>query len=263
MEKQKTIVDFQALCDRGEKIAVVTAYDYAMALAADAAGVDSILVGDSLSTTMLGRPTTLPTTLEEMIHHCKAVTNGVRKALVIGDMPFRSYQLGPDQAFTHAARLIAETGVGAVKLEWCARAVETTRFLVENGIPVMGHVGFTPQKIHQFGGYHLQGKDKAAASILLKQAKAFEKAGAFSVVLELVPTKVSKTITRSLKIPTIGIGAGPYCDGQVQVLHDLLGLLPEFHPKHAKAYMNLHDSIRETLRRYAGEVKADKFRPRA
>jgi 3-methyl-2-oxobutanoate hydroxymethyltransferase len=263
MEKQKTILDFQALCSRGEKIVVVTAYDYAMALAADAAGVDSVLVGDSLSTTMLGRPTTLPTTLEEMIHHCKAVTRGVRKALVIGDMPFRSYQLGPDQAFTNASRLVAETGVGAVKLEWCAKAAESTRFLVENGIPVMGHVGFTPQQYHQFGGYHLQGKDKSSASLLLKQAKAFEKAGAFSLVLELVPSKVSQTITRSLKIPTIGIGAGPHCDGQVQVLHDLLGLLPDFHPKHAKTYLNLHDSIREALRRYAGEVKAGRFRPQS
>ena len=261
MEKRMTILDFQSKCDKGEKIAVVTAYDYAMALAADAGGVDGILVGDSLSMTMLGRDSTLPTTLEEMIHHCKAVVRGVKRALVIGDLPFLTYQLGPQSALANAGRLMAETGVGAVKLEWCPHAPAVTEFLVENGIPVMGHVGFTPQQVHQLGGYHLQGKDKTSASKLLVQAKALEKAGAFSVVLELVPPAVSQKITQALQIPTIGIGAGPSCDGQVQVLHDLLGLLPDFHPKHAKAYLKLHDSISEAIRKYTVEVKSGRFIP--
>lgn len=261
MEKRINILDFQAKCEKGEKIAVVTAYDYAMALAVDAAGVDAVLVGDSLSTTMLGRESTLSTTLDEMIHHCKAVVRGVKKALVIGDLPFLSYQLGPESALANAGRLMAETGVGAVKLEWCPLAPQVTRFLVENGIPVMGHVGFTPQQIHRFGGYRMQGKDRVSAARLLKQARAFEKAGAFSLVLELIPPTVSQSIGKALGIPTIGIGAGPFCDGQVQVLHDLLGLLPDFHPKHAKAYLKLHDSIRDAVRRYTMEVKAGKFRP--
>ena len=263
MVKQTTILDFQTKCDQGEKIAIVTAYDYAMALAVDAAGVDAVLVGDSLSTTMLGRISTLSTTVEEMVHHCKAVVKGVKKALVIGDLPFLSYQLGPETALINAGRLMAETGVGAVKLEWCPRAPEVTEFLVQNGIPTMGHVGFTPQQLHQLGGYRVQGKDKVSVARLHKQAKAFEKAGAFAVVLELVPPEVSRSISKVLKIPTIGIGAGPHCDGQVQVLHDLLGLLPDFHPKHAKAYLKLHGAITEAVRQYTREVKAGKFRPGA
>jgi 3-methyl-2-oxobutanoate hydroxymethyltransferase len=263
MEKRINVLDFQDKCVKGEKIAVVTAYDYAMALAVDAAGVDAVLVGDSLSMTMLGRESTLSTTMEEMIHHCKAVSRGVKRALVIGDLPFLSYQLGPKTALANAGRLMAETGVGAVKLEWCPQAPEVTEFLVENGIPVMGHVGFTPQQVHRFGGYRMQGKDKVSAARLLKQSKDLEKAGAFSVVLELIPAEVSRKITQALRIPTIGIGAGPHCDGQVQVLHDLLGLLPDFHPKHAKAYLNLHGSITDAVRQYTQEVKAGKFRPGA
>lgn len=261
MEKQINILDFQAKCEKGEKIVLVTAYDYAMARAVDAAGVDAVLVGDTLSMTMLGRDSTLPTTMDEMIHHCKAVTRGVKKAMVIGDLPFLSYQLGAETALANAGRMMAETGVGAVKLEWCPRAPEVTQFLVENGIPVMGHVGFTPQQFHRFGGYRVQGKDKASASRLVSQAKALEKAGAFSAVLELVPPALSRRITQSLRIPTIGIGAGPDCDGQVQVLHDLLGLIPDFHPKHAKAYLKLYDSISDAVRQYAKEVRTGKFRP--
>ncbi len=261
MEHQLTILDFQAKCDQGEKIALVTAYDYAMARAVDTAGVDGILVGDSLSNVMLGRATTLSTTLEEMIHHCKGVVRGVQKALVIGDLPFLTYQLGPETALANAGRLMAETGVGAVKLEWCAQAARITEFLVGNGLPVMGHVGFTPQQVHRFGGYRVQGKDKSSASTLLQQARAFEKAGAFSVVLELVPPLLAKKISQVLRIPTIGIGAGLDCDGQVQVLHDLLGLMPDFHPKHAKTYLSLYRTIQEAIRRYAREVKSGNFRP--
>ena len=257
--KQNTILDFQGKCDRGEKLALVTAYDYSMALAVDAAGVDAILVGDSLSMTMLGRPNTLSATMDEMIHHTKAVAKGVQKALVIGDLPFLSYQLGLEEALDNAGAFLTEAGAQAVKLEWCPQAPEVTAFLVENGVPVMGHVGFTPQHVNQMGGYHQQGKNKATAAQLLRQAKALEGAGAFSVVLELVPAEVAKKITASLHIPTVGIGAGPHCDGQVQVLHDLLGLLPDFHPKHAKAYLKLHETIRNAVQQYAQEVKTGKF----
>lgn len=261
MDKRLTTLGFQQKCDRGEKLAVVTAYDFSMALAADAAGVDAVLVGDSLSMTMLGRSSTLTATMDEMIHHTKAVANGVKNALLIADMPFLSYQLGLDDALENAGDLLTEGGAQAVKLEWCPQAPEVTAFLVENGIPVMGHVGFTPQHVHQMGGYHLQGKEKSAASKLLQQAKALEKAGAFSVVLELVPAALSKKITAALKVPTIGIGAGPDCDGQVQVLHDLLGLLPDFHPKHAKVYLNLHKTIQQALSRYVQDVRQGRFKP--
>jgi len=259
MAKQMNVLEFQKKCDRGEKLTVVTAYDYSMALAVDGAGVDAILVGDSLNMTMLGRPNTLSVTMEEMLHHARAVAAGTQNAMVIGDMPFLSYQLGPEQALENAGAFLAEAGVNAVKLEWCPQASEVTRFLVENGIPVMGHVGFTPQQIHRFGGYHRQGKDPSSAARLLREAKALEKAGAFAVVLELIPSDIAKKITQSLNIPTIGIGAGPHCDGQVQVLHDMLGLLPDFHPQHAKAYLQLHESIKNAVRKYVSEVRSGKF----
>jgi len=254
-----TILSFQRKRAAGEKLVVVTAYDYSMALAVDAAGVDAILVGDSLSMTMLGRADTLSATMEEMIHHTKAVSRGVQKALLVGDMPFLSYQLGLEDALANAGALLSEGGAQAVKLEWCPQAPEVTAFLVENGIPVMGHVGFTPQHVNQLGGYHQQGKDKNTAAKLLRQAKALESAGAFSIVLELVPSEVAEKLTNALKVPTIGIGAGPHCDGQVQVLHDLLGLLPDFHPKHAKAYLNLHENIRKAVQQYSLEVRSGKF----
>ncbi len=263
MAKQMNVLEFQQKCDRGEKLTVVTAYDYSMALAVDGAGVDAVLVGDSLNMTMLGRPNTLSVSLDEMLHHAKAAAAGTKNAMVIGDMPFLSYQLGPEQALENAGAFLAEAGVQAVKLEWCPQAAEVTRFLVENGIPVMGHVGFTPQQINRFGGYHQQGKDAAGAARLLKEAKALEKAGAFAVVLELIPPDIAKKITAALKIPTIGIGAGPHCDGQVQVLHDLLGLLPDFHPKHAKAYLSLHDEIKNAVKQYAAEVRSGKFPPKS
>jgi 3-methyl-2-oxobutanoate hydroxymethyltransferase len=263
MAKRISVLDFQAKCDRGEKLTVVTAYDYSMALAVDAAGVDAILVGDSLNMTMLGRENTLSATMDEMLHHTRAVSKGTQNAMVIGDMPFLSYQLGPDEALENAGAFLTEGGAQAVKLEWCAQAVDVTTFLVENGIPVMGHLGFTPQQINRFGGYHQQGKDAASASRLLKEAKALEKAGAFAIVLELIPSDIARKITASVNIPTIGIGAGPDCDGQVQVLHDLLGLLPDFHPKHAKAYLQLHEAIRNAVKQYAAEVKSGKFPPKS
>ena len=261
MEKRTTVLDFQQKCDKGEKLTVVTAYDYSMALAVDAAGVDAILVGDSLNMTMLGRPNTLSVTLEEMLHHTKAVAAGTKNAMVIGDMPFLSYQFGPEQALENAGPFLSGAGAQAVKIEWCPEAPAITEFLVENGIPVMGHVGFTPQQIHRLGGYHQQGKDTASMARLLRQAKALEQAGAFSIVLELVPDETAWKITQTLSIPTIGIGAGSRCDGQVQVLHDMLGLLPDFHPKHAKAYLKLHETIRDAVKRYVEEVKSGKFPP--
>jgi 3-methyl-2-oxobutanoate hydroxymethyltransferase len=261
MPKRTTVLDFRSKCDRGEKLTVVTAYDYSMALAVDAAGVDAILVGDSLNMTMLGRENTLSVSMDEMIHHARAVANGTKTAMVIGDMPFLSYQLGPEEALENAGAFLTEAGVQAVKIEWCPQAAAVTEFLVENGIPVMGHLGFTPQQINRFGGYHQQGKDATSAALLVKEAKALEKAGAFAVVLELIPSDIAKKITNSINIPTIGIGAGPDCDGQVQVLHDLLGLLPDFHPKHAKAYLQLHESIKKAVKQYADEVKNGKFPP--
>ena len=263
MEKRITILDFQAKCDQGEKIAIVTAYDYPMALAVDAAGVDAVLVGDTLNMVVLGRPDTLSATMDEMLHHTKAVAQGVKHALVIGDMPFLSYQLGLEAALENAGAFLTEGGAQAVKLEWFPRAPEVTAYLVDNGVPVMGHVGFTPQRVNQLGGYRRQGKDKAGVARLVQQALALEEAGAFAVVLELVPDDTARKITKSLKIPTIGIGAGPHCDGQVQVLHDMLGLLPDFHPKHAKAYLKLHDSIKEAVQQYVKEVRDGQFNPGA
>lgn len=262
MSKRVTVLDFQAKFNKNEKITVVTAYDYAMGLAVDAAGVDAVLVGDSLNMTMLGREDTLSATMDEMLHHTAAVAKGVKNAMVIGDMPFLSYQLGPEQALENAGAFLTEAGAQAVKLEWCPRATEITQFLVENGVPVMGHLGFTPQQLHRFGGYHQQGKDKSAAALLLREAKALAKAGAFGIVLELIPSDLAKKITASVDIPTIGIGAGPYCGGQVQVLHDLLGLMPDFHPKHAKAYLKLHEAIRDTVAEYVKEVRGGKFPPK-
>ncbi len=262
MSKRVTVLDFQAKFNKNEKITVVTAYDYAMGLAVDAAGVDAVLVGDSLNMTMLGREDTLSASMDEMLHHTAAVAKGVKNAMVIGDMPFLSYQLGPEQALENAGAFLTEAGAQAVKLEWCPRATEITQFLVENGVPVMGHLGFTPQQLHRFGGYHQQGKDKSSAALLLREAKALEKAGAFGIVLELIPSDLAKKITASVNIPTIGIGAGPHCGGQVQVLHDLLGLMPDFHPKHAKAYLKLHEAIRDAVAEYVKEVRGGKFPPK-
>ncbi len=259
MTKRMTTLDFIKKSDDGEKLVVCTAYDYSMALAVDAAGVDAILVGDSLNMTMLGRENTLTATMDEMIHHCRAVARGTKQAMVIADMPFLSYQLEQEEALENAGLFLTEGGAQAVKLEWCPQAAEVTSFLVQNGIPVMGHVGFTPQHIHQLGGYHQQGKDSASAARLIKEAKALESAGAFSIVLELVSPEIARKITQRLQIPTIGIGAGPHCDGQVQVLHDLLGLLPDFQPKHAKAYLKLHEEIKKAIKLYADEVRSGKF----
>ena len=242
-----------------EKIVMLTAYDYSTAKLVDEAGIPLILVGDSLGMVMLGHESTIPVTMDEMIHHTKAVTRGSKQALVIGDMPFMTYHTNTADALRNAARFIQEGGAQAVKLEGGVTVAETVKRIVECGIPVMGHIGLTPQSVHQLGGHRVQGKTPEAAERLLKDARALEQAGAFAVVLELVPAPLSKLITQKIGIPTIGIGAGPDCDGQVQVISDLLGLFSDFVPKHAKQYAKLAGEIKTALADYVNEVKAGKF----
>jgi 3-methyl-2-oxobutanoate hydroxymethyltransferase len=241
-----------------EKIAMLTAYDYAFSGIIDAAGVDIILVGDSVGNVMLGYPNTLPVTVEEMIHHTKAVTKGARHALVVIDMPFMSYQESIEQARRNAGRMIKESGAECVKLEGGTRMKDVISALVDIDIPVMGHIGLTPQSVHRMGGYKVQGKG-AAEQMLIEDAKAVEEAGAFSVVMEGIPRDVAKKITEMLTIPTIGIGAGPDCDGQVLVLHDLLGMMGQFRPKFVKTYVNLKESIEKAVKEYIEEVANGTF----
>jgi len=242
-----------------EKIVMLTAYDYSTAKLVDEAGIPLILVGDSLGMVMLGYDSTIPVTMEEMIHHTKAVTRGSKQALVIGDMPFMTYHTTTADALRNAARFMQEGGAQAVKLEGGVTVAETVKRIVECGIPIMGHIGLTPQSVHQLGGHRVQGKTTEAAERLLQDARALEQAGAFAVVLELVPAPLSKLITQKIDIPTIGIGAGPDCDGQVQVISDLLGMFSDFVPKHAKQYAKLAGEINTALADYINEVKAGKF----
>jgi 3-methyl-2-oxobutanoate hydroxymethyltransferase len=244
---------------QGEKIAMVTAYDYSMAKLVDEAGMPIILVGDSLGMVMLGYESTLPVTMDEMIHHTKAVVRGTKHALIIGDMPFMTYQISIEDAMRNAGRFIQEGGAQAVKLEGGETVAEKVSRIVAAGIPVQGHIGLTPQSIHQLGGYKVQGKTAEVAARLLNDAKALEAAGAFSIVLECVPTPLAKLITERVSIPTIGIGAGIHCDGQVQVINDLLGIYTDFVPKHAKQYAKLHESISTSVLDYISEVKTGKF----
>jgi 3-methyl-2-oxobutanoate hydroxymethyltransferase len=253
-----SINQIKEMKSKKEKIVMLTAYDYSTAKLVDEAGIPLILVGDSLGTVMLGYESTIPVTMDAMIHHTKAVVRGTKQALVIGDMPFMTYTNTAD-ALRNAARFIQEGGAQTVKLEGGVTVAETVKRIVDCGIPVMGHIGLTPQSVHQLGGHRVQGKTPEAAERLLKDARALEEAGAFAVVLELVPAQLSKLITQKLSIPTIGIGAGPDCDGQVQVIGDLLGLFSDFVPKHAKQYANLAGSIRTALADYIDEVKAGKF----
>lgn len=238
---------------------MVTAYDYPTARLADEAGVEVILVGDSLGMVVLGYESTIPVTMADMLYHTRAVTRAVRRALVVADLPFLSYHVSPEEALRNAGRLVQEGGAQAVKLEGGAPVVETVRRLVQAGIPVLGHLGLTPQSVHQLGGYRVQGRTVAAARQLLADALALEEAGAFGIVLELVPAQLAAAITRRLRIPTIGIGAGPDCDGQVQVLHDLLGLAGERLPRHARRYADLATAIRQALTTYCQEVKQGVF----
>ncbi len=240
------------------KLAMLTAYDYAMAAIVDGAGIDMILVGDSLGQVMLGYESTVPVTVEEMIHHTAAVTRAAKRSLVVVDLPFMSYHVSVEDAKRNAGRVIKESGAGAVKLEGGCRMKETIRALVDIEIPVMGHIGLTPQSVHRMGGYKVQGKG-ADAVRLIEDAKAVEEAGAFSLVLECVPRQLAEEITKTISIPTIGIGAGPDCDGQVLVIHDLLGLFGEFRPKFVKRYRDLRQSIDGAVKEYIEEVRGGVF----
>jgi 3-methyl-2-oxobutanoate hydroxymethyltransferase len=254
-----TITDIKEMKQKKEKIPMLTAYDYVTAKMVDEAGVPSILVGDSLGMVMLGYESTIPVTMEDMLHHTRAVARGARKALIIGDMPFMSYHASMADALHNAARFIQEAGAQAVKLEGGEVVAETVRRLVECGIPVMGHIGLTPQSVNQLGGFKVQGKGLEDAKKLLNDARTLEEAGAFAVVLECIPAPLSKLITQKVGIPTIGIGAGPDCDGQVQVISDLLGLYTEFVPKHARQYARLAGQIRSAVCSYISDVKSVAF----
>ncbi len=257
-EKRVTITDIIRMKEEGRKIAMITAYDYPFAKLVDEAGVDIILVGDTLGMVVLGYDTTLPVDMDTMVHHTKAVCRGARRALVVADMPFMSYQISVEQAMANAGRLMKETGAGAVKLEGGERVRESIKAMVEAGIPVMGHVGMTPQSVHGFGGFKVQGKGEAAERVK-RDARAVQEAGAFSVVLEAMPRELGKEISLELTIPTIGIGGGPDCDGQVLVLHDLLGIFEEFVPKFVKRYAEMAGQVREAVSAYVDDVKKGAF----
>ncbi|MEK9660059.1 MAG: 3-methyl-2-oxobutanoate hydroxymethyltransferase [Chloroflexota bacterium] len=243
---------------RGERIVAVTAYDHAMARLVAEAGIRVVLVGDSLGMVMLGYKTTVRVSLDEVLHHTRAVVRGAAEALVVADLPFLTYRVSAEDALRNAARLMQEGGAQAVKLEGGAEVAPTLRRLVDAGIPVMGHLGLTPQSVHALGGFKVQGRTLEQARRLLADAEALEEAGAFAVVLEAVPAELADMVSRRLTIPTIGIGAGAGCDGQIQVLHDVLGLTPR-HPRHAKRYAELGDAIVTALKAYAAEVGAGTF----
>jgi 3-methyl-2-oxobutanoate hydroxymethyltransferase len=244
---------------RGEKIPMITAYDYTSARIVEEAGMPIILVGDSLGQVVLGYDSTVPVTMDEMVHHTKAVVRGTQKAHIVGDMPFLSYQAEAADAIRNAGRLLKEGGAQSVKLEGGRHMAEIVRGIVRSGIPVMGHIGLTPQAINQLGGYRVQGKSSKAAVGLLEDARALEEAGTYAIVLELVPAPLAGMITERVSIPTIGIGAGVHCDGQVQVFHDLLGLSTDFAPKHARRYAELGAVIREAVSEYVRDARAQTF----
>ena len=254
-----TITEIKEMKQRKEKIPMLTAYDYVTAKMVDEAGVPLILVGDSLGMVMLGYESTIPVTMDEMIHHTKAVVRGTRQSLIIGDMPFMTYHISVSDALHNAARFIQEGGAQAVKLEGGEVVAEKVKRLVDCGIPVMGHIGVTPQSLHQLGGFKVRGKAVEEAKKLLNDAIILEEAGAFAIVLECIPAALSRLITQKLTIPTIGIGAGPDCDGQVQVISDILGLYTEFVPKHAKQYARLAGEIKTAVADYISEVKSISF----
>jgi 3-methyl-2-oxobutanoate hydroxymethyltransferase len=243
----------------GEKIPMVTAYDYTAARIADAAGIPILLVGDSLGMVVLGYDSTIPVTMDDMVRHSRMVSRGAVEALVVTDLPFMSYQVDANAAMRNAGRLMQEGGAHTVKLEGGVAVAATVRRIVDAGVPVMGHIGLTPQSVNALGGYRVQGRTKAAARRVWDDAKALQDAGAYAVVLECVPSPLARVITERLTIPTIGIGAGPDCDGQVQVFHDMLGLYAEFVPKHARRYANLGEDMGTAFARYAEDVRGGSF----
>lgn len=250
---------FRLKKERGEIITMLTAYDYPTALAIDQAGIDSILVGDSLGMVVLGYPNTLPVTMEDMLHHCKAVARGAQHALLIGDMPFMSYQASVSEATRNAGRFLQEAGMDAVKLEGGRERLDAIRAIISAGIPVMGHLGLTPQSVHQLGGYRPQGRELNIAKRLLEDAMHLQDAGCFSIVLESIPARLGTLISERLEIPTIGIGAGAGCDGQVLVTHDLLGIFDRFTPKFVKKYAELRSEMINAFTAYKLDVEASAF----
>jgi 3-methyl-2-oxobutanoate hydroxymethyltransferase len=254
-----TVPHILKMKQRGEKITCLTAYDYSFARILDEAGVEMLLVGDSLACVVQGNHNTLAVTMDEMIYHTRLVARGRKRALVVGDMPFLSYQVSREQALENAGRFLKEGGAEAVKLEGGVAMQETIAAVVQAGIPVMGHVGLTPQSVHRFGGYKIQGRDKTRREEVLRDAQAVEDAGAFSIVLEGMPLDLAEEITACLTIPTIGIGAGVHCDGQVLVIHDMLGLFDDFTPKFVKRYTDLKTAMSAAVKDFISDVKERKF----
>ncbi len=257
--KPVRVPDLKERKRRGEKMVMLTAYDFTMARLLDRAGIDVLLVGDSLGMVVLGYDTTIPVTLEAMLHHVKAVSRGATQALVVADMPFLTFQVSAAEAVRNAGRLIQEGGAAAVKIEGGQPVTATVQRLVEVGIPVMGHLGLTPQAVHQLGGFRRQAQDEVAAMQLLEDARALERAGAFALVLESIPASLAKTVTAELSIPTIGIGAGPFCDGQVLVSYDMLGLYDGAVPSFVRQYARLNEQIVEACSAYAEDVRQGRF----
>jgi len=257
--KKVTTLTYRQKKERGEIITMLTAYDYPTALAMDRSGVDSILVGDSLGMVVLGYENTLPVTMEEMLHHCRAVSRGAKTALLIGDMPFMSYQVSVEEATRNAGRFLQQGGMDAVKLEGGRDRADAIRSIVSAGIPVMGHLGLTPQSVNQLGGFRAQGKTTLAAKRLVEDALILEETGCFSIVLESVPARLAELISRKISIPTIGIGAGAGCDGQVLVTHDLLGLFERFTPKFVKKYADFHGEMKKAFADFIEDVETKRF----
>lgn len=257
--KKITLLDFQKMKVSKEKITMLTAYDYLTAKILDSCGIEVILVGDSLGMVIDGYETTLPVTVEDIIYHTKSVAKGATHSFIVGDMPFMSYQISVEEAKRNACRIIKEGGANAVKLEGGVNVEKIIKAITDIDIPVMGHIGLTPQSIHRMGGYKVQGKNGEEQKKILQDAKAVERAGAFAIVLEGIPAKLAEEITESLKIPTIGIGAGVNCDGQVLVFHDMVGYQKEFKPKFVKRYLELHELIGNAVKNYIEDVKLKRF----
>ena len=259
MSGRLTIRQLLKKAEQGGKLTMITAYDYPTAQLVDEAGIDMILVGDSLGMVVLGYEDTLPVTMDDMVRHTQAVVRGAKKAFIVADLPFLSYQTSIEEAVKNGGRLLKEGGAQAVKLEGGLSMVPTIQRLVDSGIPVMGHIGLTPQAVNQLGGFAIQGRQAQDAKRIIEEAKAIEKAGAFSIVLEGIPWQLAKLVTENLTIPTVGIGAGPNCSGQVLVLHDTLGLFDRFTPKFVKQYANLREVIGKALAQYRQDVESGSF----
>ena len=259
MDAKFTAKSFQVAKEKQEKITMLTAYDYSMAQIIDGAGIDAILVGDSVGMVVQGHDSTLPVTIDDMVYHCRCVSRGVQHALLVGDMPFLSYHISTEEAVRNAGRLVQEGCADAVKLEGGKDMAAIVRAIVRAQIPVMGHIGLTPQSVNVFGGFKVQGKEESRARTLIEDALALEEAGVFAIVLEAVPEELARLITERVSVPTVGIGAGRYCDGQILVINDILGMYSDFTPKFVHRYANLKGTITEAVTTYAGEVRGQQF----